>query len=376
MAVAGGSLPRYLDPEQIIPISRESTEVTKTGEWSDRRPKFAEKASPCRVDCPNGNNIPRALFAAARGDFDGALASFLEESALPGVCGLVCHHPCQGFCNRIGLDGPVSIRLLERAAAELGSARPAALSDLGRNKPVAVVGGGPAGIAAAYHLGRLGHPVTLFEAGEQLGGLLLRGIPEFRLPKAVLRRELERLRALPIEIRTGVRVDLAKLSELEREYRAVFLALGAEGEPPLGAQGGELAGVGSALEFLKRPELQAAARAARVVVVGGGNTAMDAARQALRCGAKEALVLYRRGPDQLPAFPEEVEEAREEGVGFRFLAAPTAFLGTGGHVSAVRCVEMKPAVSRKDPVFPVPGSDFEVPCDLVLAATGQLPLLP
>jgi NADPH-dependent glutamate synthase beta subunit-like oxidoreductase/ferredoxin len=372
--MAENRIPRYLDPEQIIPISRQSTEVTKTGEWSVCRPVFAEKASPCRVDCPNGNNIPRALFAAAGGDFDGALAAFLEESPLPGVCGLVCHHPCQGSCNRIAFDGAVSVRLLERAAAAFGKAAPSVLSAAGKDQPVAVVGAGPAGIAAAYHLARLGHPVTLFEEADELGGLLLHGIPEFRLPKAILRRELARLRVLPIELRTGVRIEWEALSAMQAEYRATFLAVGAQSDLALRVAGEDLGGVGSALEFLQRPELQTKARGARVVVIGGGNTAMDAARVALRRGAAEVRVLYRRGTGDLPAFPDEVDEAREEGVQFRFHAGPAAFLGEEGRVSAIRCFEVRPA-GRGEAAVPLPGSEFELACDLVLSATGQVPLL-
>ena len=145
---------RCLDPEFIIPISRKSTEHFKTGTWSRLRPMFLEKTSPCRAVCPIGNNIPRALYRAAQEDYDGALSAFLEESPLPGVCGRVCYHPCQTSCNRVELDGAVNIKALERAAATLGSAEPLPLTDSGRGKPVAVVGAGPAGLAAAYHLCR------------------------------------------------------------------------------------------------------------------------------------------------------------------------------------------------------------------------------
>jgi formate dehydrogenase major subunit len=162
---------------------------------------------------------------------------------------------------------------------------------------------------------------------------------------------------------------------LGADYRATFLALGAQGELPLKVVGAELTGIGTALEFLKRPELQGAAKGARVVVIGGGNTAMDAARVALRRGAREALVLYRRGAELLPAFADEVEEAREEGVAFRFLAGPVAFLGADGRVSAIRCLEMGRAADRSEAPAPVAGSAFEIPCELVLSATGQVPLL-
>ena len=154
----------FLDPELIIPVSRLSTEAFKTGSWSRSRPLFEEKNSPCRVGCPTANNIATAMYKASEGDYDGALAAFLEESPLPGVCGRVCNHACQSRCNRTDHDGSVQIRAMERTVSDLGSARPEMLTDAGNGLPVAVIGSGPAGLAAAYHLARMGHPVKLIEA--------------------------------------------------------------------------------------------------------------------------------------------------------------------------------------------------------------------
>jgi len=217
--------------------------------------------------------------------FDTALAAFLEESPLPGVCGRVCYHPCQPSCNRSDLDGAISVRAIERAAADRGQARPQMLSAAGADKPVAVVGSGPAGLACAYHLARLGHPVTLLEAAARAGGLLSSGIPGFRLPAEALKKDLERILSLSVTLKTGYRVDEKRLAELTASHAAVFLASGADVSRPLGVPGEDFSGVLKGLDFLRSEALQRRARDADVVVIGGGNTALDIARPAVRQGA-------------------------------------------------------------------------------------------
>ena len=368
--------PRCLNPEIIVPISRKSTADFNTGSWTSVRPRFAQKISPCRAACPAGNDIAGAARAAARGDFDTALAAFLEESPLPGVCGRVCYHPCQGACNLIGLDGALNIRALERAAADHGQAEVRALSDAGRDKPVVVVGSGPAGLACAYHLARLGHAITLMEATDRAGGLLTRGIPGFRLPPAAVEKDLQRIWSLAVKLHTESAVDEKNLAVMAREHAAVFLSPGAAAHLALTVPGEELKGVVPGLAFLRSSRLQNQARGARVVVIGGGNTALDTARTALRSGAKRVRVLYRRTREQMPAFADEVAEAGAEGVQIETLVAPIAFLGNAGRLEAVRLVQMRLDTPEADGrLRPVPheGTEKELVCDMAIIAAGQVP---
>lgn len=355
----------FLDPDLVIPISRSSTEAFKTGSWSRSRPQFEEKYSPCSSACPTANNIAAAMYKAAQGDYDGALAAFLKETPLPGVCGRVCNHACQSKCNRSDHDGSVQIRALERAVSGLGSARPEMLTQAGSGLPVAVIGSGPAGLAAAYHLARMGHPVTLLEARARLGGLLAWGIPGYRLPAEVLERDLERILSLDIKAVTNQTVDQAGLDTLRASHRAVLLATGTWAPTAMGIPGEELAGVCPGLDFLLDDALQTRVKGRRVIVIGGGNTAIDAARVAVRRGAATVSILYRPDLEALPESDDEVNEAREEGIQ-RTAAHPVEFAGDHGHVTAVRCKGVAQVAGGSTSEG---GGEF--PCDLVITAIGQ-----
>jgi NADPH-dependent glutamate synthase beta subunit-like oxidoreductase len=220
----------------------------------------------------------------------------------------------------------------------------------------------------------MGHPVTLIEAADRPGGLLVRGIPSFRLPPEVLKRDLDRILALPIALKCNTRVDENTLGMLAADNQALFLAVGADHHQSLGLVGEDMAGVVPGLAFLRQAELQAMARGAKVVVIGGGNTAMDTARTALRLGAKNVTVLYRRSREEMPAFADEVVEAEEEGIALRFLSGPVAFLGRDGRLESIKFTQMRLGTPEKDGrprPEPVPGSEEALACDLAIVAAGQ-----
>jgi NADPH-dependent glutamate synthase beta subunit-like oxidoreductase len=362
------------DPESIIPISRSSTEVFKTGSWSARRPKHVEKVSPCRVACPAGNNIPRALMMAAQGDLNGALEALLEESPLPGVCGSVCYHPCQADCNRGQWDLAVSIRALERAVSDHGSAQPQALTNEGKDHPVAVVGAGPAGLAASYHLARMGHPVALYEANTELGGALMWAIPEFRLPKNTLEKDLERILSLGIDVHTGTAIDGDSLKEIKGVHTAVFLAVGAGQSRRPEIVGVDSAGVVSALELLRNVrggDFHTLPK--NVLVIGGGNVAIDAALTARRIGAETVRIVCLEQREQMPAHEEEYQQALEAGIPFDHGWGPKRILKDNDRVQGAefsKCI----AVFDEDGSFnPVCDDSVSLDryADLIVLATGQ-----
>jgi len=347
----------------------------------------------CVEGCPVGIDIPGFLKLIAEGDFQGAINLIHRANALPAITGRVCPQEtqCEAVCALSKKYEPVAIGRLERFVADWEAAQgtlPVPPLPPPTGKKVAVVGSGPAGITVAADLAKMGHEVTIFEALHEPGGVLIYGIPEFRLPKEIVRREVDYVRRLGVKIVTDFVVGrTATLDELLQEFDAVFLGTGAGLPWFLNIPGENLGGVYSANEYLTRVNLMKAyrfpeydtpvARGRRVVTIGGGNVAMDAARTALRMGAEESIVVYRRSREEMPARLEEIHHAEEEGVQFMLLTTPVAFHGDeNGRVKELECLRNElgePDESGRRRPIAIPNSNFRIPCDLAIVAIGQSP---
>ena len=359
------------------------------------------KNSPCVSGCPVNIQIPDFITKIKEGDFEGAYQVILQSSSLPAVCGRVCPQETQCECKcTLGIKyEPVAIGRLERFVADWHNEHtaPSPTHITPNGHKVAVVGSGPSGLSCAGDLARKGYFVTVFEALHTAGGVLVYGIPEFRLPKSIVQREVENLKNLGVEIKTNVVIgQTLTVDELfEEGYEAVFIGSGAGLPNFMGIRGEALKGVYSANEYLTRSNLMKAyrtdsdtpiMRGGKVAVVGGGNVAMDAARTALRLGADKVYIVYRRSMKELPARREEVEHAIEEGVDFKLLSNPVEILGylnendktdpKNGFVSGIKCVRMELGEpdqnGRRRPV-PVEGSEFVLHVDTVVMAIGTSP---
>ncbi len=350
------------------------------------------KDAPCIDGCPVGIDVPRFIEHVKRREFAEAIAAIKESNDLPAVCGRVCpqENQCQGVCTLGVRFEPVAIGRLERFCADWEAENepccPDVAPDTGRR--VAVIGAGPAGLTAAGELRKRGHSVTVFELLHEAGGVLMYGIPEFRLPKAIVKREIDALCRIGVELLVNKVVgQIYTVDELLASgYDAVFIGTGAGLPRFLGVPGENLNGVYSANEFLTRTNLMRAYRfpeydtpikiGERVVTVGGGNVAMDSSRTALRLGAKESIIVYRRSEEELPARAEEVHHAKEEGIRFQLLTNPIEFIGEDERLKRVRCIRMElgePDESGRRRPVPIEGSEFVIEVDTAVIAIGNGP---
>ncbi len=353
--------------------------------------------SPCKHTCPADTSAQGYIALIAEGRYEDALEVIKQYNPFPATVGRVCHHPCESECNRNKIDEPVAICALKRFVADTVYARwdaegtrrnsgelkelapfPLAPTELPPQdkRRVAVIGSGPAGLTAGYFLTRMGYRATLFEALPVPGGMMRVGIPAYRLPRDVLNHEIDEILKLGIELKLNH--PIRSINRLfEEGYSAIFLAIGAHEPQKLGIPGEDVEGVFHGVPFLRAVSLGEDVRLGeRVVIVGGGNTAIDTARTARRLGSREAIIAYRRGRQEMPANSWEVDDAEAEGARLQLLTQPVEVLSNNGHVSGVRCIRMRlgePDASGRRRPIPIEGSEFVIPCDTMVAAVAQAP---
>ncbi|MEM3577011.1 MAG: NAD(P)-binding protein [Candidatus Bathyarchaeia archaeon] len=340
-----------------------------------------KKLPPCRSACPAHVNVQGYVALLQRGKFKEAVEIIRKDMPFPAICGRVCFSPCEDACARTNVDQAVAIRALKRLVADIereqGRVKPEPIPKKYSEK-VAIIGAGPAGLTAAYELAKLGYPVTVFERMSEPGGMMRYCIPNFRLEKFVVANEIAYIKDLGVEIKTGVEFgkDITLESLRKDGYKAIFLAIGTQKGMKLNVPGEELEGVINAVDFLRAISLGEPIKVGeRVAVIGGGNTAIDAARTAKKLGAKEVMILYRRSREEMPALPHEVAEAEKDGVKFYFLVAPKQIIGENGKVKAVECIRMRlgePDESGRRKPIPISFSEHQYEVDMVIPALGQV----
>ncbi|NLI62753.1 MAG: NADPH-dependent glutamate synthase [Methanosarcinaceae archaeon] len=407
--MTGKAKTRVEMPEQPEYIRRNNFEEVALGYTEELALMEAERCIQCRrpkcvEGCPVSVDIPGFIKLITEKKWTESLEKIYETNFLPAICGRVCPQEtqCEELCILNRKENAIAIGRLERYVADRYYESPESLNEKGRllskrekptGKKIAVVGSGPAGLTAAATLSRMGHSVVIYESLHKPGGVLTYGIPSFRLPKEIIKREVDEIKYMGVEIKLNYVIGRIKtLEELSESYDAVFIGSGAGLPNFMGIEGESLNGVYSANEFLTRVNLMQAwdeeydtiiRKGKNVVVVGGGNVAMDAARSALRLGADNVTVVYRRSDTELPARREEIEHAKKEGVQFRFLTNPTKIIGDYGDekvrkydVKSIECIEMElgeeDSSGRRRPI-PIPGTEFEIEADVVIIAIGTSP---
>ena len=366
---------KYIDLPPMT-VSTGSMSVNDTGSWRNAEPKYIDHTPPCNLKCPAGNDVVEFLRLTSEGKYQSAWELILQTSPFPGVCGRVCPHPCESECNRQYMGGSLKIHAVERFLADRNFADDTIIPKIKYPKhPVAIIGSGPAGLSCAWHLNRLGYPVTVYERQVLPGGMMRLGIPNFRLPKKVLSREISMIERAGTRLETGIAVgEDITFAELRSKYSAVFIAVGFHHSYSLGIEGENHPDVMSGVKFLRDTSLgKKVELKKKVVVIGGGNTAVDTARTALRMGS-EVQVLYRRTRAEMPAIHDEIEELLEEGIPLEFLTAPVKIITSGDPIKKLECIKMKlgepDASGRRRPV-PIEGSNFTIDAEQIFTAIGE-----
>ncbi|MGZ3495095.1 MAG: FAD-dependent oxidoreductase, partial [Thermodesulfobacteriota bacterium] len=332
---------------------------------------------PCRATCPIHVNAQGYLALISVGKFEEALALIRQKNPFPGITGRICTHPCESLCRRKDVERPVAIDGLKRFVSDVEKEDKTDLTVPGENgKRVAIVGAGPAGLLAAYDLRKKGYGITIFEALPVAGGMLAVGIPEYRLPRSILNKEIGYLLRMGVELKLNTPIgSKLTLQDLKAQgYEAIFIATGAHQSRKLGLEGGKSQEI-HAVDFLRKVALGESVKIGeKVVVVGGGNAAIDAARTAFRLGAKEVTIAYRRTRAEMPAQEEEIEEAEHEGIKIEYLTAPSRWIIENGQIKGMECIRMElgnlDESGRPRPV-PVPGSEFIIKADTIIPAISQ-----
>ncbi|TKJ40091.1 glutamate synthase [candidate division LCP-89 bacterium B3_LCP] len=366
-----------------IPIAAASLgkmSVNKTASWRNAEPYYEEKSAPCNLGCPAGTDVVKYLHLATQGKYEEGWKTILNTNPFPATCGRVCPHPCEVNCNRENLGGRLNIHMIERFLGDVNfdkKLEPEFLEDK-KDKSIGVVGAGPAGLSCAYQMARRGYGVTVYEALSEPGGMMRVGIPDYRLPKEILTREIDFILDHGVKLKLNTRIGKEiTFEDIRAEHDAVYVATGLHLSRNLGAEGQELEDVIPGIEVLRKIAFKdEISLGDEILVVGGGNTALDAARSVLRMGCKPRIV-YRRSREEMPAIAEEIEDLIEEGIPIDFLTLPKRVYGNdNGKIVKVECVRMElgePDDSGRRRPVEIEGSNFNVEADMVITAIGEQP---